>query len=122
MIELQNAAAAIRSHVPVGESLQNRLLSAMRYAREHDDVFFMCGRLDDDMRFRAALGAVMLAGSEEDKETIERSLKPMRMLAAAAQGVPVDFGALEDMGDLLPLMKLWKRAGGRKRAKAMSAR
>ncbi len=79
----------------------------MRYVREHErDVFWMTPVLDDDFRFRTALAAVMLNGTENDREVITKSLLPLKMLSAAASGIPVDFSQME-VENLLPLMKLW---------------
>jgi hypothetical protein len=91
MIEIQIAATPVRDRIPVDKPLTERLLFAMRYVREHEDLFFLSARVTDDLKFRTALAAVMLAGSEDDGLVIERSLKPLKMLSAATQGIPVDF-------------------------------
>lgn len=107
MIELQIAAAPVRDHIPADKPLVERLQFAMRYVRKHaDNLFWMSVNVNDDSKFRTALAAVMLAGSDEDRDVIERSMKPLLMLSAAMQGIPVDFGAFEAEGTL-PLMKLW---------------
>lgn len=109
MIELQFAAMPVSGKIPVGKSLTERLQFAMRYVREHEnDLFWMSAHATDDLKFRTALSAVMLAGSEGDRNIIERSVKPMRMLNAAMQGIPVDFGSMPTDDDMLPLMKLWR--------------
>lgn len=101
------AATPVRNLIPADKPLNERLKFAMRYVREHDDLFFMLANADDDTKFRTALAAVMLAGDDEDKDVIERSMKPLRMLSAALQGIPVNFDAMPTDDDLLPLMKLW---------------
>lgn len=109
VMELQIAAAPVRDRIPADKPLTERLQFAMRYVREHErTLFWMSAEANDDMQFRTALAAVMLAGDDEDRSAIERSMKPLRMLSAAMSGVPVDFGSmLEDADKLLPLMKLW---------------
>jgi len=82
----------------------------MRYVRRHEGaVFFMSPRVDDDLRIRAALGGVMLAGSDDDRAIIERSLRPLRALAAMMAGVPVDFAALDTEG-IVPIAALWRES------------
>ena len=108
MLELQIAAAPVRDAIPADKPLAERLSFAMRYVRDHErDLFWMNGRTSDDTKFRTAIAAVMLAGNDEDRGLIERSMKPLRMLTAARQGIPVDFGQMEGGDDLVPLMKLW---------------
>jgi hypothetical protein len=106
-VELQIAAQGIQC-IPADKPLSDRIKYAMRYAREHEhDVFWMSARVNEDMKMRTALAAVMLAGDESDRDIITRSMKPLRMLSAAMSGIPVDFGAMELSDDLLPIMKLW---------------
>ncbi len=105
-IELTIACNAVK--VDADKPLRQRIESALRdvRTREHD-IFWMSGRVDDDMRMRTALGAVLLKASDEEKDIISRSLKPLKMLAAASQGIPVDFSALESSDDLLPILGMW---------------
>lgn len=110
-MEVHIAASAIKDHVPQGAPLSDRVFFAMRYAIEHEaSVFWMSGRVDDDLILRAALAAVLLSGSPADEDIIRRSLQPLKMLSAAMQGIPVDFSAMETGDDLLPLMKLFREA------------
>lgn len=108
-ISLNIACSQIKAHVPADKTLTERLLFAMRHART-SDLFFMEGHVTDDDRFRAALGGVLLAGSEEDRDLITRSLKPLRALSALMDGVPVDFRAFEIDDDIIPLRKLWRES------------
>lgn len=108
MLELQFAAAPVRDRIPTDKPLAERVAFAMKYVREHErDLFWMSGSTSDDTKFRAALAAVVLAGSDEDRDVIARSMKPLRMLSAAMQGIPVAFDGMEFDEDLLPLMKIW---------------
>lgn len=108
MLELQIAAAPVCDAIPKDKTLLERLQFAMRYVREHSDsLFWMTGRATDDTKFRTALAGVMLAGNDEDRDAIEHSMKPLKMLSAMMQGIPVDIARLEDYADAIPLMKMW---------------
>lgn len=91
--------------------LEERLVAAMRYIRKyHCDVLWLSvasGNQLDDLMFRTAIGAVMVEASEDEQDLIRRSLLPLKAIAAATNGIPVDFAStLSD--DLISLMKLWK--------------
>jgi hypothetical protein len=109
MVELQIAAMPIRDRIPKDQSLPDRLRFAMRYVRENErDVFWMTGNPSDDFKFRTAIAAVMLAGSDEDQRQISESMRPLKALSAAMDGVPVDMEAvLLGADDMIPLLKLW---------------
>jgi hypothetical protein len=97
--------------------LEKRIRKAMAVVANSHWMF--CDPGQEDLRFRGALAGVILSPetTEEEKECITRSLKPLRALNALMSGVPVDMGAvLEEQGDkqILPLMKWWHeaKAGG----------
>lgn len=105
------AIATFRDKIPKDESLVDRILFAMRYVNKHEsDVFWMVGNATDDMKMKTALGAVMVTGTEQDRDMIERSLKPLQMISVAAQGIPVDFAAWGMPDDLIPLLGLWSKS------------
>ena len=110
LMQVQIAAAPVQIQIPKDMPLKERVEFAMRYVLEHDDLFFMSARVDDGMKFRTALVAVMLAGDEADREVITRSMKPLKMLSAAMEGVPVDWTAFEMTEDMLPLMLMFNAA------------
>jgi hypothetical protein len=102
------AAVPVRDKIPPDCSLKDRLLFAMRYVREHErDLFWMVGNADDDMKLKTALAAVYQAGDENDQDIIARSVKPLKLLSLAAEGIPIDFSGIELSDDLLPLVGLW---------------
>ena len=109
---MQMAVTLIRNSLPDDLSLKERLSFAMRYARENEDnLFWMFGSTTDDMKLRVAIAAVMIGGTDEEKDLITESLKPLKMLSAAMSGVPVDFSALDDMPDnIIPIMELWNES------------
>lgn len=109
-LEIYIPGSSIRDAIPMDKPLTERLLFAMRYVREHkDDLFWMVVKADDDLMMRAAIAAVLMAGNEQDKDIITRSLKPLKALAAMLSGVPVDIERVlaEAGGNIIPLAKLW---------------
>lgn len=85
------------------ESLVDRLKAAMRATKDHWLL------TDEDGRFRAAIGGVLLISDEETQERIKKELLILRTLSAAIEGIPVNMGALQlEPGDAIGLMKLWK--------------
>jgi hypothetical protein len=106
-VELAIAVTAMRNVIPADKSLEDRIAFAFRYAREHEaSIFWMSHRVTDDLLFKTALGAVMEAATEDEREQITHSLKPLKALSALLSGVPVDLSAV-DMENLLPLRKLF---------------
>jgi hypothetical protein len=111
-VKLQIAVSSVRGNIPTDGLLRDRIASAMRYVRTHeDDIFCMSHRVTDDDRIRTALAAVMLDATEADKDIIVRSLKPLQALGAAMQGIPVDMSQVEMADDLLPIVELWRQSG-----------
>lgn len=110
MLEMQIAVTYLKEALPKGDTpLIDRLKFAMRYANQHEhDIFWMCSEITDDLKFKSALAAVMLTGNEEEKDLINRSVKPLKMLSAAINGVPVDFSQIGDVDELLPLLSMWE--------------
>lgn len=109
---LQIAVTLIKDSLPGDLSLEERLSFAMKYARNNEhDLFWMFGSTTDDLKLRTAIAAVMIGGTDEENDLITESLKPLKMLSAAMEGVPVDFSALDDMADnIIPIMKLWNES------------
>jgi len=85
-------------------SLEKRLKKAMQYTCNHWLV------TQEEDQFQAAVRAVMLECSNEEKQWIEKELKILNGIAAAISGVPVDMvklmnGIKEE--DFIGLKKLW---------------
>lgn len=83
-------------------TLEDRCKEAMRATKGH----WMA--TDEDTQFRAAVGAVMMTCSPEDKTRIEEELAVLKMLAAMQQGVPVDFSQMTPPEKPVALTKLWQ--------------
>lgn len=94
-------------------TLTERLTAAMRAVRAANgsSLFWMSwAEPNDDMRFRAAVAAVLLKSDAEDRRIIELSMRPLKAIAAMFSGVPIDVdAALAQTQDpeCIPLMKLW---------------
>ncbi len=103
----QIAVSILANEVDNELPLEERFKETMKYMLENEsDIFFMMGRVDDTMKFKTALGAVMIKANDEEKEAITKSLAPLNALGAAMAGVPVDFENI-DMEGILPLHKWW---------------
>lgn len=68
-----------------------------------------------DLRFKGALGGVLLAPetTDEEKARIMSTLEQLRNLSALMNGVPVDAEAMladQEKNPSLPLMKWWNEA------------
>lgn len=102
------AVAIIRPSCEVEPDLTERIRKAMREAKD----FWMS--LDDDLRFRAAIGAALVETTDEgEKDRILRSFQILRTLSAAMSGVPVDAEAVEaqmEGFEPLPLVAMWREA------------
>ena len=111
------AALAIAEGIDNGLPIEERLSAAMSYSRAHaSELFVMCESVSDEDLFRAAVAAVAIKGSEDEKDRISQSLRPLQMLAAFSQGVPVDFDSMQIGDDMLPLNDLWFESGKQPRA------
>lgn len=93
--------------------LEKRIQKAMSAVAKGHWMF--CGDHEDDLRFRGALGSVLLSPetTPEEKERITDTLKQLRSLSALMQGVPVDTEMmLKEQEDHppLPLIKWWHEA------------
>jgi len=99
--------AELRTKVDPKQPLEERLKVAMRAALKHWLVF------NEEDQFKMAIGAVMAEATEEERERMKIDIKFLGALAAAASGVPVDFGRLaEELGEnavakAVGLRKLW---------------
>lgn len=111
-VQLQIAAQSVL--VPAEGTVEDKLRAAMEYVINHPrDVFWMSTGPDDDMKFRAAVAAVLIKGNitAEEKRLVERSLNVLQSVAAMLNGVPVNIEAL-DMEGVIPLMKIYREVAG----------
>lgn len=96
------AVVEARDFAETAPTLEGRLRAAMSVTRHHWIV------TDEDSRFRAAIAAVILLSSEEDKSRILAEVEQLRILGAACNGIPVDLAAIEPLDNPIGLMKIWK--------------
>ncbi len=83
------------------KTLEEKLIAAMNATKDHWML------TDEDGRFRAAVGAVLLLSDEEDKKRIESEIKQIRTVVAMLNGVPIDIERLEELKNPIGLMKMW---------------
>lgn len=87
------------------EPLEARLKKAMQEMQHHWLV------TNQEEQFQAAVGAVLITATEEEKERINAELRTLKALSAAMSGVPVDMGrAVDALEGIKPvgLTKIWK--------------
>lgn len=98
------AAQVIESEAEIKQemSLEDRLRAAMGCGRDHWMV------TDEDERFRASVGAVLLSANEDERERIAVELRGLRDLSALLNGVPVDVTRIERQENPIGLMRIWK--------------
>lgn len=113
MLEMTLAVQAIHG-IPADKPLAERLDYAFRFVRTNERaVFWMSLEVDDDLMFRAALAAVTLGSDEADRDTLIRSMAPLKALSAMLNGVPVDVEAAFTIDDdMVPLLKMWHETKG----------
>ncbi len=117
MADLAVIAASIAQQRCTGEAdFEQRVLKAMRGAREFDYMLLDEGRL-----LLAALVGAMMESDGDERRQIDRTLKFNKMLDAMAGGIPVDVEiAIEEFDDLppwpcRPIRDLWVESGGENR-------
>lgn len=96
------AVTELKQSVDADKPITERLKAAMAQARQHWLV------TNEDDQFRAAIGAVLLSATDDEKARIESELKALRALSAATAGVPINFAALDTQKDPIGLLKIWK--------------
>lgn len=96
------AVQSAQSVVAKEDTLEDKLRAAMRETMH----FWMT--TDEDIRFRGAVGAVLLCCTVEEKVRLEDELRVLRDLTAMTAGVPVDPSGLKVPENPVQLLKLWK--------------
>lgn len=93
---------AAEANIKLDESLAERLRAAMKVGREHWMI------TDEDERFRASVGAVLLSATEDEREQISTELGVLRDFSALCSGVPVDVGRIQMPENPIGLLGLWR--------------
>ena len=112
MIAATDAKSAVEEAVAKNPSLdlEGRLRVAFGETRRHWLV------TDDDTRFRAGVGGVLLATSDEaERQRINAEVARLNALGAAASGIPVDLAAAFVGVDDAPIgmLGIWGEVTGR---------
>lgn len=90
-------------------SLEAKLEAAMELTKDHWMV------TDEDGRFKAAIGAVLVTSNDEEKERIEQELSAIKALSAMFAGVPVDLSNVKAPEKPLRMMDMWRKVNGKAR-------
>jgi len=101
----------LENQIDHSKPLKEKMLDAMKLALDHWLV------IEDEEQFKAAVGAVLIKATEEEKEKINNQLQMLKTLSAVLSGIPVDIEAvMKDMPkdekeeDKLILNSIWKQA------------
>lgn len=90
MLDINEMALVAANIKPKNElPLKERIIDAMDQAKD-GVIAGLCYNSSADFYGRAAIAAVMLTASEEEKARINVDLRALKALAAAMSGVPVD--------------------------------
>lgn len=87
-VQVKVAITDIASQLDRKADIEEQIKKAMELAVDHWLV------VDEQDRFKSAVGAVMIGIGEEERNIISDELKIMISLNAAITGIPVDFGRL----------------------------
>lgn len=97
MIAIIEAKSAAKDE----RTLEKKLKASMNVTKNH----WMLTNEDD--RFRAAIGAVLLLSNEVDKERIVKEMEQLKILSLIMSGASVDFMKFEKLENPIGLMKMW---------------
>lgn len=105
---MQTVAVGAKDRFKPESSIEDRARVCFECAFDENYAWFVRAN-DDDLRFRIAVGALMLHATPEEKVRIERTLDLARAVNVAASGVPVDWEAMldESQPQPLPLQKIY---------------
>ncbi|KKN16367.1 hypothetical protein LCGC14_0976620 [marine sediment metagenome] len=102
VIIIPEVRAAVQAHAE--ESLEERAKVAMRAARKS-----WLG-LSDNENFSAAIGALVLEATPEERNRLEAEIRVLKALNAAIDGVPVNLATVLEGGQIdnaIGLNSLW---------------
>lgn len=107
MIAITEARDAVQRAVAVDPelSIEDRLREAFRVTRNH----WIATKEDD--RFKAGVGGVILAATEEERERINHELRALQMVGAMIEGIPVNFEAAyaeAEQARPIGLLRIWR--------------
>lgn len=82
--------------------LVDRLRAAMRVGRDHWMI------TDEDERFCASVGAVLLSATDDERDRLGTELRALRDYSALCNGLPIDPLRITMPEDPVGLLGLWK--------------
>jgi len=85
------------------EDIEDILKAAMKATKNHWMV------ANEDEQFQAALAATLCLCKDEDKERFEKEVRNLKILSSALSGVPVDWGATEEIENPIGIMDIWNK-------------
>lgn len=90
------------------ETLEERLEAAMNATKDHWLL------TDEDRRFMAAVGGVLLVSNEEEQERIKSEVSILKTISAGCSGVPIKIEELlkQSRTEPIGMMKMWKKIKG----------
>lgn len=92
---------AADANITAEGTLEDRLRRAMENGKDQWLI------TDEDERFRASVGAVLLSATEDEKERLGAELRALRDFSALMRGLPIDVTRIETPENPVGLMKLW---------------
>lgn len=101
MIAIQEIRSSLDNSKPILENIK----IAMKEAKNHWLV------VNEEERFRSAIGAVLLVANEEQKQILTDEMKGLQIISALQSGIPVDIEAATqglDTTKFFGLLKIWK--------------
>ena len=109
------SASIIKTHMGDGQPgpVEQELKTAMKMACDPEVGWLLT---NDEQKFKAAVGAVLLRCGDEDKRRIEKTMRFLGAISAASTGIPVNFEMLtseQDDVEPLPLMGIWHEVTGK---------
>lgn len=83
-------------------TLEDRLRSAMTKGKDQWMI------TDDDERFRASVGAVLISATEDERQRLTEELRALQSFGALVNGMPIDITRIEVPENPVGLLNLWR--------------
>lgn len=96
------AIQEIEHEVKKGETTEDKFRLACKAVVNHWLV------IDEESRFKTAVGALILLSDEETREVITEEMKSLSIISAIMTGVPVDLDRVVIPKKTIGLVKIWQ--------------